>query len=240
MKTQTKRNQKTTMQSAFEKAGLDGDIVALESLVDRVLGQYDFDEAINVIGLEIIKSKNLLRVLVRLYAEPRRVNGLRGEDHTKIDDQVFSVQTTQLTPLPGEGHMVIGAHAPHAQPRQPHDSGGGQEGIDTHSSDAPSAVAPARGLTAIAAIQGIMAKHIVFKLRDGRDIMDAQFHELPKIENNGIQSARQYTREALVAKYLREHVTYANPDPFSRIGDLFPQKTLELAIIEAEKETVHA
>lgn len=84
-----------------------------------------------------------------------------------------------------------------------------------------------------------MGKYIVFRLRDGRDIMDAQFHELAKIEKAGLRNATGYMREAIVARYLREHVTYANPDPFARIGDLFPQKMLELAISEAEKETVH-
>lgn len=85
-----------------------------------------------------------------------------------------------------------------------------------------------RGASAIGAIQQIAAKVIVFRLSDDRDIMDVQFHELKKIEEQG-------AREMFVARYLRINCPYANPDPFMTVGELYPPKTLELAVAEANK-----
>ena len=195
------------------------DAATLESLAARTLAAHPHEEAVNVIGLECIKNRNLLRALIRFYIDTYPNLELRREGQTDYD-----------------------VHLTDARPSQPDDDGGGHRRGVPQSGFAPSVVAlpkPARGHSAIASIQGIMGKYIVFRLRDGRDIMDAQFHELAKIEKAGLRNATGYMREAIVARYLREHVTYANPDPFARIGDLFPQKMLELAISEAEKETVH-
>ena len=89
------------------------------------------------------------------------------------------------------------------------------------------------------AIQGIVAKAIEFHLQDGRNIMDAQFHELRKIADTATKRARAWGREAIVARYLLDNCPVANPDPFDKVGAYFPVKTIELAIAEADKkETV--
>lgn len=98
---------------------------------------------------------------------------------------------------------------------------------------------PRRAPAAMQAIQGIVAKAIEFHLQDGRNIMDAQFHELRKIADTATKRARAWGREAIVARYLLDNCPVANPDPFDKVGAYFPVKTIELAIAEADKkETV--
>ena len=88
----------------------------------------------------------------------------------------------------------------------------------------------------MAAVQGIMAKSIVFRLQDGRDIMEVQFRELDKIARQSAKIATAYARQAVVAQYLIEHCPYANPDPGEKVGSYFPVKTIELAIAHADKK----
>lgn len=240
MKMQTK----TVMESAFEDAGVDRHAVRLAAIADEILAKGQGEKKM---PLRILKDDDLLQALWRFFLNARKTNELRVEDHSSFDDQKPYVQTTRLTPLPGEGQRLLDAHLTTAQPRQTHDGGGGQEATDTQINDAPSAVVPKpliplakQGASAMSAIQGIMAKSITFRLHDGRNIMDAQFHELTKIERNGVSHATAFAREAFVARYLREHCTFANPNPFEKVGKYFPQKILEQAIAEADKkESAH-
>ena len=90
---------------------------------------------------------------------------------------------------------------------------------------------------AMAMAQTVMAKHVVFRLQDGRDIMDVQFHELRKLAERGRAKARAYARESVIANYLVTHCPYANPDPFQKAGAYFPGHLLDAAIAEADKQT---
>ena len=62
------------------------------------------------------------------------------------------------------------------------------------------------------------------------------FHELVKIKRNGIKHATAFARESIVADYLLQHCSYANPDPHEKVGAYFPPKMIELAIAEADKK----
>lgn len=147
-------------------------------------------------------------------------------------------------PQEGEsGQVNFEHHLPDAASPSPNASRGGQLNFDPQPGRAPSAGAPIpmprRAPAAMQAIQGIVAKAIEFHLQDGRNIMDAQFHELRKIADTATKRARAWGREAIVARYLLDNCPVANPDPFDKVGAYFPVKTIELAIAEADKkETV--
>ena len=167
-----------------------------------------------------------------------------------------------VSQLPGGGRSFCDAQNPDAPSRQTQEDGagqgrpdtletdapssspvvsrGGQRSLDAQRLDAPSAGAPipvpSRGVSAMAAVQGIMAKSIVFRLQDGRDIMEVQFRELDKIARQSAKIATAHARQAVVARYLIEHCPYANPDPGEKVGSYFPVKTIELAIAHADKK----
>lgn len=201
---------------------------------------------------DLLKDEALCRQIFERAMADMSGKSLPGEDQRVTDAHYRRVQPRQ--PIEGEAGQR-GAPSPSPQ----HDGAGQTErenyGLAARPvvprPAAPSNLVPVighirskpnppRGIGAIAAVQGIMAKAIIFRLTDGRDIMDAQFHELEKIERNGIKSARIYSREAIVARYLLNNVSYANPDPFAKVGDLFPPKTIELAVAEANKEKTDA
>lgn len=147
-------------------------------------------------------------------------------------------------PQEGEsGQTEFEHHLSDAASPSPNASRGGQKRFDPQPRRAPSAGAPIpmprRAPAAMQAIQGIVAKAIEFHLQDGRNIMDAQFHELRKIADTATKRARAWGREAIVARYLLDNCPVANPDPFDKVGAYYPVKTIELAIAEADKkETV--
>lgn len=167
---------------------------------------------------------------------------LHGKGQLPADTRLQVAQSMQ--PVEGGGGLVkhdnlmIGA-----APSSSNVNSGSQTPIGSHLGSAPAADTiplPRREARAMSAIQGIMAKSIVFRLQDGRDIMDVQFHELKKIKHGAMKRATAFAREAVVADYLLKNCTYANPDPFERVGAYFPQKLLELAMAEAnKKETAH-
>lgn len=170
-------------------------------------------------------------------AQPRQSYD-EGGGHDPFDTHAKSASPSS-TELHGEGHYELGPQVALARSMQPNDSSRGQATFDAHSGDAPAAVAipmPKRDASAMAAIQGIMAKSITFRLQDGRNIMDVAFHELVKIKRDGIKHATAFARESIVADYLLQHCTYANPDPHEKVGAYFPLKMIELAIAEADKK----
>lgn len=161
-----------------------------------------------------------------------------GEGHCHTDTQKPPASPSS-TELHGEGQYRDDTHLCFARSMQPNDSSRGQIRNDNQTKVAPAAVSiptPKRDVSAMSAIQGIMAKSITFRLQDGRNIMDVPFHELVKIKRHGIKQATAFAREAVVADYLLQHCTYANPDPFEKVGAYFPPKMIELAIAEADKK----
>lgn len=178
------------------------------------------------------------------HDDPASSIPLHGEGHGVGDTQTHDAKSMQ--PVEGgSGHVIAGAHSMIASLPSPDASRVSQQSFNTHFVDAHSAGSPrapipmpSRAPSAMASIQGIMAKAIVFRLQDGRNIMDAQFGELARIERDGVKVAKKYAREAIVARYLRENCRYANPDPFEKVGNYFPIKTLELALAEADKKEI--
>lgn len=163
---------------------------------------------------------------------------LHGEGQRRFEAQARRARSMQ--PLEdGGGHVQPETQMIGAAPSSPDVSSGGQLTNDTHHRPAPAVDAiplPRRSARAMSAIQGIMAKSITFRLQDGRDIMDVQFHELKKIKHGAMKRATAFAREAIVADYLLKNCTYANPDPFERVGAYFPQRLIELAVAEADKK----
>lgn len=240
-------------------------IAAHDGFVDAVLA--DRELLVALIGSAAVRTVALSYLQSARDDMARRVANEKDEAKGQPARESRSPHATASSAeLPGEGHTEDDAHGILAQPRQPLEDGGGQDcheaqdwgaspsspirsgeghiSGEAHTLSARSAAKPIpiakRGLGAMAAVQGIMAKSIVFRLQDGRDIMDAQWHELPKLEKQGLNRAGAWMREAIVAKYLRENVTFANPDPFQKVGDLFPQKTIELALKKSEEmEPLH-
>lgn len=176
-----------------------------------------------------------------LNAQPRQSYG-DGGGHLSDDAQI-EYAPPPSTELHGDGQENGDAYREVARSMQPNDSSGSYRNVDTHNLRASAAVAiptPKRDVSAMSAIQGIMAKSITFRLQDGRNIMDVPFHELIKIKRNGVKQATAFAREAVVAEYLLQNCTYANPDPFEKVGTYFPPKMIELAIAEAnKKESAH-
>lgn len=172
-----------------------------------------------------------------LNAQPRQSYD-EGEGQVRSDPRSMGAFPSS-TELHGEGQGKHEAQSWSARSMQPNDSSGGHRNVDTQNLRAPAAAAiptPKRDASAMAAIQGIMAKSITFRLQDGRNIMDVAFHELVKIKRNGIKHATAFARESIVADYLLQHCSYANPDPHEKVGAYFPPKMIELAIAEADKK----
>lgn len=170
-------------------------------------------------------------------AQPRQSYD-EGEGQDILDTQRRRAFPSS-TQLHGEGQGQHEAQSWLARSMQPNDSSGGYHNVDTHNLRASAAVSiptPKRDVSAMSAIQGIMAKSITFRLQDGRNIMDVPFHELVKIKRNGIKHATAFARESIVADYLLQHCAYANPDPHEKVGSYFPPKMIELAIAEADKK----
>jgi hypothetical protein len=185
-----------------------------------------------------------------------------GATQAVVPIHAMPLPLAPFSQLPGGGHSPDGAHGQPAFSRQTQEDGAGQSWPDTLETDAPSfspvvsrggrrsldaqrldapsagtpIPVPSRGVSAMAAVQGIMAKSIVFRLQDGRDIMEVQFRELDKIARQSAKIATAYARQAVVAQYLIEHCPYANPDPGEKVGSYFPVKTIELAIAHADKK----
>lgn len=181
------------------------------------------------------------------------------------DDSHTPIAPASSAKFPEKSHSSYETHSSSAQLRKPQEGESGQVNFEHHRTDAaspspnasrgghttydpqrdraPSAGAPIpmprRAPAVMHAIQGIVAKAIEFHLQDGRNIMDAQFHELRKIADTATKRARAWGREAIVARYLLDNCPVANPDPFDKVGAYYPVKTIELAIAEADKkETV--
>jgi hypothetical protein len=212
----------TAFEAAFKRAGFSGAEAQLYSLACQMVAKAKLD--LRQCHLMIDRAWNDMK--------PK---SLPGGGHIADEAQTANASSGEYDRI---GHNVVDNHSLDAHPVVPIPAA--KSNLVAVKGFLRSKPGLARGADAIGAIQNIMAKAIVFRLSDGRDIMDAQFHELAKIERRGVKSARVFTREAMVARYLLAHVTYANPDPHAKVGDYFEPKTIELAVAEAEKEASHA
>lgn len=142
------------------------------------------------------------------------------------DPEAQSTSAQPRHPVEGEaGHGPGANHSMSAPSPSSHHDRAGQRIIEAQATDARPVVTHARrGLADIAAIQPVLARSM-FRLPDGRDVRDIQWHELIKL-------ARKYELAARVLRSIESHAQ--NVDPFAYVRDVVKDSVLERDIKHAK------